>query len=136
MTAYRDSRVRFPFLANASKYAVSHMVVIFGVFHTSDLSSRSPVGKGLFLACMAASSVYSFVWDVAQDWRLGVLFSHLSRALRCLSFPLFPSLSLSFPLFPSLSLSLFSRSFVLSFSFFLSFVLSFTSFLTFRFIQL
>lgn len=33
MRRYRDTQKRHPFISNAGKYAVSHSVILFGVFH-------------------------------------------------------------------------------------------------------
>ena len=71
---YYDTRNRWPHLMNALKYAVAHSVVIVSVFHPSfsdHHSARWELFRSCWLASTIASSVYTMVWDVTQDWGLG-----------------------------------------------------------------
>mmetsp|Transcript_6754 Transcript_6754/g.18852 ORF Transcript_6754/g.18852 Transcript_6754/m.18852 type:complete len:883 (-) Transcript_6754:92-2740(-) len=82
---YMDTKKRFPNLANATKYAMSQTVTLFGAFHPiyllhshetkhhkyvvskDDINVFQEFWMGLFIA----SSLYSFSWDVLMDWGLG-----------------------------------------------------------------
>ena len=82
---YMDTKKRFPNLANATKYAMSQTVTLFGTFHPiyllhshetkhhkyvvskDDINLFQEFWMGLFIA----SSLYSFSWDVLMDWGLG-----------------------------------------------------------------
>ena len=82
---YMDTKKRFPNLANATKYAMSQTVTLFGAFHPiyllhshetkhhkyvvskDDINLFQEFWMGLFIA----SSLYSFSWDVLMDWGLG-----------------------------------------------------------------
>ena len=71
---YYDTRSRWPHLMNALKYAVAHSVVIVSVFHpafSDHHSARWELFRSCWLASTIASSVYTMVWDVTQDWGLG-----------------------------------------------------------------
>lgn len=74
---YLDTGKRWPHLANASKYALSQTVTLFGAFHPLYLMHKNPNhhGTNLFqlfwMAVFVASSLYSFTWDVFMDWGLG-----------------------------------------------------------------
>ena len=71
---YYDTRSRWPHLVNALKYAVAHSVVIISVFHPSfsdHHSARWELFRSCWLLSTIASSVYTMVWDVTQDWGLG-----------------------------------------------------------------
>ena len=70
---YYDTRQRWPHILNALKYAVAHSVVIVSVFHPafSDHHSQQwALFRYTWLASTIASSLYTFVWDVTQDWGL------------------------------------------------------------------
>ena len=74
---YIDTGDRFPHLANATKYALSQTVTLFGAFHPFYMEHRRH-SEGTFnlfqtfwLTIFIASSLYSFCWDVFMDWGLG-----------------------------------------------------------------
>ena len=70
---YYDTRQRWPHLLNALKYAVAHSVVIVSVFHPAFSDHRLNTWETFrycWLASTVASSLYTFVWDVTQDWGL------------------------------------------------------------------
>lgn len=75
---FRASRSRWPHLFNASKYVGSLAVVAISQFHTDALpsfgrdSTTRNVTNSLYLVTFLASTLYSFWWDVAQDWGLGM----------------------------------------------------------------
>ena len=74
---YTDTGKRFPHLANAFKYALSQTVTLFGAFHPLYLGYKQrPTGFDIFqffwVTVFVSSSLYSFVWDVTQDWGLGL----------------------------------------------------------------
>ena len=71
---YYDTRSRWPHLLNALKYAVAHSVVIVSVFHPSfsdHHAARWELFRYCWLGSTIASSLYTFVWDVTQDWGMG-----------------------------------------------------------------
>jgi hypothetical protein len=74
---YIDTKDRWPHLANASKYALSQTVTLFGAFHPIYLEHkrRDDGGHNLFqffwMLIFISSSLYSFTWDVKMDWGLG-----------------------------------------------------------------
>ena len=70
---YYDTRQRSPHLLNALKYAVAHSVVIVSTFHpafSDHHSSHWELFRYAWLASTVASSLYTFTWDVTQDWGL------------------------------------------------------------------
>ena len=75
---FHDTGKRLPHLANASKYALSQTVTLFGAFHPLYLMHKNPESHRinlfqLFWTCVfVASSLYSFTWDVYMDWGLGL----------------------------------------------------------------
>jgi hypothetical protein len=74
---YFDTGDRFPHLANATKYALSQTVTLFGAFHPLYLEykkreqSAFNVFQLFWLIIFVTSSLYSFAWDVYMDWGLG-----------------------------------------------------------------
>jgi hypothetical protein len=70
---YIDTGDRFPHLANATKYALSQTVTLFGAFHPLYMESKDE--RNLFqifwMLVFVCSSLYSFAWDVFMDWGLG-----------------------------------------------------------------
>jgi hypothetical protein len=75
---YVDTGDRFPHLANASKYALSQTVTLFGAFHPLYLeySNTTTVEvinlfQMFWMILFISSSLYSFTWDVYMDWGLG-----------------------------------------------------------------
>ena len=70
---YYDTQQRWPHLANAIKYAIAHSVVIISSFHPSftDRSTNEWQNYRLVWLCSATvSTLYTFIWDVWQDWGL------------------------------------------------------------------
>ena len=74
---YIDTGDRFPHLANATKYALSQTVTLFGAFHPLYLEYSKKKGDAFnlfqlfWLIIFISSSLYSFTWDVYMDWGLG-----------------------------------------------------------------
>ena len=74
---YIDTGDRFPHLANATKYAMSQTVTLFGAFHPLYLEHSSKPAGGInmfqifWTLIFVSSSLYSFFWDVKMDWGLG-----------------------------------------------------------------
>ncbi|CAN0054746.1 unnamed protein product, partial [Ectocarpus sp. 6 AP-2014] len=66
---YHDTQKRFPHLANCLKYSMSFTVALFGVF-TPPHSTTTTV-KILWFVMYVVSTLYTFSWDVLQDWGLG-----------------------------------------------------------------
>mmetsp|Transcript_3784 Transcript_3784/g.12628 ORF Transcript_3784/g.12628 Transcript_3784/m.12628 type:complete len:689 (-) Transcript_3784:201-2267(-) len=68
---YHSTHTRFPWLANALKYAASLTVVVFGVFHP-DMRRRGgfTAYKVAYLFAFCGSTLYSFTWDIMVDWSL------------------------------------------------------------------
>eukprot|EP00752_Nemacystus_decipiens_P005274 g4784.t1 len=66
---YHDTQKRFPHLANCLKYCMSFTVALFGVF-TPPHSTTTAV-KILWFVMYVVSTLYTFTWDVLQDWGLG-----------------------------------------------------------------
>ena len=64
---YRDTKQRWPHLGNAAKYALSHIIVIFGVFHPTATSAQTSYDQA-WLCAYLVSTIYSFWWDVVMDW--------------------------------------------------------------------
>jgi len=90
LARYMSTRKRFPHIANAFKYAIGFCVVLFGVLNaaafqkaasnvrhgsvasaTSDSASVASL-RSAWIFFMILSSLYSFWWDVQQDWGLGL----------------------------------------------------------------
>lgn len=82
-----DSGDRFPHLANASKYTLSSLVTLFGIFHPLYLEFNTGSDVKNFYQIFwtfifIASSIYSFAWDVYMDWGLGRMkYSFLNKSL-------------------------------------------------------
>jgi hypothetical protein len=71
---YLLTRQRWPHIGNACKYALSHSVVLFGVFNSSALAGASVMTstyKAGWILCMVLSTLYTYWWDVVMDWGLG-----------------------------------------------------------------
>jgi hypothetical protein len=75
---YVDTGDRFPHLANATKYALSQTVTLFGAFHplyleytTSSETAEINLFQIFWGVLFVSSSLYSFAWDVYMDWGLG-----------------------------------------------------------------
>ncbi|CAM9832553.1 unnamed protein product [Pylaiella littoralis] len=66
---YHDTQKRFPHLANCLKYCMSFTVALFGVF-TPPHSTTTAV-RILWFVMYVVSTLYTFSWDVLQDWGLG-----------------------------------------------------------------
>ncbi|CAB1117872.1 unnamed protein product [Ectocarpus sp. CCAP 1310/34] len=66
---YHDTQKRFPHLANCLKYSMSFTVALFGVF--SPPHSTTTAVKILWFVMYVVSTLYTFSWDVLQDWGLG-----------------------------------------------------------------
>ncbi|CAI5740684.1 unnamed protein product [Peronospora destructor] len=72
-----DTKTWWPHLPNAAKYALTQVVVLFGLFHPlhSDNNEENASQVRLFsvawLFLFTASSLYTWVWDVTMDWGLG-----------------------------------------------------------------
>ena len=69
---YTDTRKRWPHLANAAKYALSHSVVLFGAFHhTLQDSKAGDTYRVYWIVSLVISSLYSYIWDIFMDFGLG-----------------------------------------------------------------
>ncbi len=71
-----DCGDRFPHLANASKYALSSLVTLFGIFHPLYLeynhaSEDTRIYQVFWTFIFVLSSLFSYGWDVYMDWGLG-----------------------------------------------------------------
>ncbi|RLN74005.1 hypothetical protein BBJ28_00009005 [Nothophytophthora sp. Chile5] len=72
-----DTKTWWPHLPNAAKYALTQVVVLFGLFHplpngdSEANSSQLRVFVVAWLFLFTASSLYTWVWDVTMDWGLG-----------------------------------------------------------------
>ncbi|OWZ05691.1 hypothetical protein PHMEG_00022170 [Phytophthora megakarya] len=72
-----DTKTWWPHLPNAAKYALTQVVVLFGLFHPlhSDNSEENALQVRMFVVAwlflFTASSLYAWVWDVTMDWGLG-----------------------------------------------------------------
>ncbi|RLN88653.1 hypothetical protein BBJ28_00017676, partial [Nothophytophthora sp. Chile5] len=72
-----DTKTWWPHLPNAAKYALTQVVVLFGLFHplpngdSETNSSQLRVFVVAWLFLFTASSLYTWVWDVTMDWGLG-----------------------------------------------------------------
>ncbi|GMF21378.1 unnamed protein product [Phytophthora fragariaefolia] len=72
-----DTKTWWPHLPNAAKYALTQVVVLFGLFHPlhSDNNEENALQVRMFvvtwLFLFTASSLYTWVWDVTMDWGLG-----------------------------------------------------------------
>jgi len=67
---YFDTRARFPHMVNAGKYATAMCIVLVGVFHQSITKGGTGL-RAAWILCLCASTLYSYTWDVTQDWDLG-----------------------------------------------------------------
>ena len=63
---FHDSKYKttFPFLFNALKYALSIVVVLYGLTHTSLTPD--------YLVIIVVTTLYKWWWDIVMDWGLGV----------------------------------------------------------------
>ena len=69
---YMDTRKRWPHLANAGKYALSHSVVLFGVFHHTFTDQKSMDSYRVYwIISLVISTLYSYLWDIFIDFGLG-----------------------------------------------------------------
>jgi len=70
---YYDSGKRHPNLPNAFKYSLSMLVTLTGIFNPS-LKQRSGTVvtpfQYFYLTVAGISTIYSWLWDVFQDWNL------------------------------------------------------------------
>ncbi|POM65962.1 EXS domain containing hypothetical protein [Phytophthora palmivora] len=72
-----DTKTWWPHLPNAAKYALTQVVVLFGLFHplhsdnNEENASRVRMFVIAWLFLFTASSLYTWVWDVTMDWGLG-----------------------------------------------------------------
>ncbi|KAE9359677.1 hypothetical protein PF008_g2139 [Phytophthora fragariae] len=72
-----DTKTWWPHLPNATKYALTQVVVLFGLFHPlhSDDSEENSIQVRMFVVAwlflFTASSLYTWIWDVTMDWGLG-----------------------------------------------------------------
>jgi hypothetical protein len=67
--------MRFPWIANAGKYALAEVIVLFGVFNTNfQLTNHWFVD--IWVAAYMVSSLYAFTWDVKMNWGLGCKSEH------------------------------------------------------------
>jgi len=78
LRVYHDTHRRWPALGNACKYAVAHLVVLFGALHNPTAASVQDsvpdrVMRYGWVALYLVSTLYTFFWDVSIDWRLGSL---------------------------------------------------------------
>ncbi|KAI9917628.1 hypothetical protein PsorP6_013011 [Peronosclerospora sorghi] len=72
-----DTKTWWPHLPNAGKYALTQVVVLYGLFHPLNSGDKDErvselrvfVVTGLCL--FTTSSLYAWVWDVTMDWGLG-----------------------------------------------------------------
>eukprot|EP00941_MAST-03F_sp_MAST-3F-sp1_P001792 g1792.t1 len=73
---YYETRIIFPELFNAIKYAISHCVVVIGLCHPY---FKEAVGihhsvtfyQVLYILFVATSTMYGWLWDIYVDWGLG-----------------------------------------------------------------
>ncbi|CAM9696047.1 unnamed protein product [Laminaria digitata] len=66
---YLDTQKRFPHLANCLKYSMAFTVALFGVF--TPPNSTTTAVKIMWFILYVVSTLYTFAWDVLQDWGLG-----------------------------------------------------------------
>lgn len=68
---FRDTKEKFPHLANAAKYSTTFFVIIFSTLYSS---FKTTVLNDIFFYCwivsLLVSSIYSYSWDVKFDWGL------------------------------------------------------------------
>lgn len=88
---YFNTHQSIPHLANACKYALSHSVVLFGVFHSTfhdphGIHSMSTY-KAMWLLSLCFNSLYTFFWDIYFDWGL----CHIRRYKGLREVTLYPS---------------------------------------------
>ena len=69
---YKDTHKRFPFLANALKYAAAQSVVVFSLFNPSltKTAAKMDAQRVFWIFCFASSTLYTYAWDVRMDWGL------------------------------------------------------------------
>lgn len=78
---YRDTKEKFPHLANAGKYTTTFFVVIFSTLYHSyeanlDPNSTEDGAEGHYpffytwIVFSFISSIYAYVWDIKMDWGL------------------------------------------------------------------
>ncbi|KAG1684111.1 hypothetical protein DVH05_011855 [Phytophthora capsici] len=72
-----DTKTWWPHLPNAAKYALTQVVVLFGLFHplhndnSEENASQVRMFVVVWLFLFTASSLYTWIWDVTMDWGLG-----------------------------------------------------------------
>lgn len=72
---YRDTKEKFPHLANAGKYTTTFFVVIFStLYHSYEANRDNGSGHHPFyytwIVFSIISSVYAYIWDIKMDWGL------------------------------------------------------------------
>lgn len=73
---YRDTKHAFPHVANAGKYAITFLVVLFSTLnsiykgHHGDEVIQNNVFFYLWIIAAFASTCYTYIWDVKMDWGL------------------------------------------------------------------
>ncbi|CAM9585643.1 unnamed protein product [Choristocarpus tenellus] len=65
---YYHTSNRFPHLANALKYSMALTVALFGVLAPQDETRTVRI---VWITMYVISTLYTFWWDVRQDWGLG-----------------------------------------------------------------
>ncbi|CAM9155842.1 unnamed protein product [Discosporangium mesarthrocarpum] len=66
---FYDTQKRFPNLANALKYVMAFTVSLFGLF--TPKYAQSTAVQVVWLTMYVVSTLFTFFWDVLQDWGLG-----------------------------------------------------------------
>ncbi|XP_024084092.1 xenotropic and polytropic retrovirus receptor 1 homolog isoform X2 [Cimex lectularius] len=73
---YRDTKEKFPHLANAVKYATSFFVIIFSHLYLLTSHQTESIGIAanpyfyLWIFASMVSTSYSYTWDIKMDWGL------------------------------------------------------------------
>lgn len=68
-----DTKKRWPYLGNATKYFLAAQVVMFGVF------DPQKTGSTVWILAFVFTTLYQLWWDIVLDWELFVFSHHSGR---------------------------------------------------------
>ena len=73
MRRYYETQLRWPHIANAAKYFITHSVVIMAAYHPVFNNAHNQnweTYRIIWLCCCVVSTLYATWWDTVMDWGL------------------------------------------------------------------